>query len=80
MSASQQAAELRAQADALEAVAELEENLLAAKAAYTADPNRETRAAKQDAALLLRAGRAFEREGRGDAVGGDAFVTNGSEG
>lgn len=80
MSAADRAAELRAQADALEAAAELEQNLLAAKDVYAADPSPENRAAKQAAAIALRELRASWREGRTGLVGGNAFLSNGSEG
>lgn len=80
MSAADRAAELRAQADTLDAVAELEAGLLSAKEAHAAAPSAETRAPKQAAAQALREMRALEREGRADLVGGDAFVSNGSQG
>lgn len=79
MSAADRAAELRAHADALDSAAELEKSLLAAKDAYAADPSPENRAAKQAAAQALRELRALWREGRAGLVGGDAFVSTGSE-
>lgn len=79
MTASERAAELRAQADALDALAELEADLLSAKDAFADDPNPETKAAKHAAAVALREARALSRADRTEMVGGDAFVSNGSE-
>lgn len=75
MSSLDRAAELRAQADALENMASLESDLETAKQAYRDNPTPETRAAKQAAAIALREARARVRP---DAVtvGGDAVVTN----
>lgn len=73
MSSAERAAELRAQADALEALAGLEADLLAAKTAYTESPSGEARAAKQAAALALREARALTRP-ESTTVGGDAYV------
>lgn len=75
MTASQRAAELRAQADALESLNALEEVLAEAKAAFAADPCAETRAIKQEAALALREARALVRADRTAMVGGDAFIS-----
>ena len=69
----ERAAELRAQADAIEALAEREEDLLAAKRAYDENPTDENWAAKKAAALALRESRALARP-EGMAVGGDAYV------
>lgn len=74
MSSLDRAAELRAQADALDALATLETELRDAKQAYEDDPSEENKTAKNDAALKLRAARAETRP-EGTTVGGDAFVT-----
>lgn len=79
MSAAERAAELRAQAGALDAIAGLEQLLLDAKEAHAADPTAQTRAAKQEAAQALREVRALTRESRSGMVGGDAFVSNETE-
>lgn len=80
MSSADRAARLRAEADALEALAGLEDELKAAKAAYLENPNDETRAAKEEVAERLRAARAATRP-EGVRVGGDAVVSgNGGEG
>lgn len=79
MSSADRAADLRAQADALEALAGLEADLLDAKQAYADDPTEENKAAKTEAALKLRAARAATRP-EGVTVGGDAYVTNDLEG
>ncbi|GAA2861600.1 hypothetical protein [Nonomuraea rubra] len=65
------AADLRAQADALDALADLETRLLDAK--QSGDPD-----AIREAAEGLRAARAEARP-EGMAVGGDAFVSNADE-
>lgn len=78
MSASERAAELRAQADALDGLADLEADLLAAKSNYADDPSPEVRAAKQDAALALRSARELVRADRVSLVGGDAVVSDGA--
>ncbi|MER7361918.1 hypothetical protein [Nonomuraea wenchangensis] len=70
MSSADRAAELRAQADALDAVAGLENDLLAAK--ESGDPT-----AVREAAEALRAARAQTRD-EGFGVGGDAFVSTDS--
>lgn len=80
MSSADRAAELRAQAEALDAMAGLEEDLLAAKQAYAEDSSPERRQAKQAAAEALRAARQEARENEATTVGGDAFVSNGSGG
>lgn len=72
-SSAERAAELRAQADALDAMAGLEEDLSAAKAAYYDDPTEENKAAKVAAALALREARSLTRSD-GVSVGGDAYV------
>ncbi|WP_157251118.1 hypothetical protein [Nonomuraea typhae] len=74
MSSAERAAGLRAQADALERLAELEADLATAKSAHAADPTPESKAAKQETALALRQARALVRED-GVAVGGDAFIS-----
>jgi hypothetical protein len=74
MSSADRAAELRSQADALEALAGLEADLMAAKQAYTSNPTVETRAAKQAAAVALREARALTRP-ENTTVGGDAYVS-----
>jgi hypothetical protein len=71
-SAERAAAELRARADALDAVAGLENNLLNAKA--SGDQN-----AIRDAAEALRLARSLARD-EGFSVGGDAFVMTDEEG
>ncbi len=75
MSSLDRAAQLRAEADDIEAeaFATLKADLLAAKAAYADDPSEENKAAKNDAALKLRAARAASRP-ETPAVGGDAYV------
>ncbi len=73
MSTADRAAQLRAQADALESQAGLEQKLEAAKRAYADNPNEETRAAKQEAAQALRDARQAERS-EGTTVGGDAYI------
>lgn len=67
------AAALRAEADALDALAVLETDLLAAKAAHAKDPTEETKAAKTAASLALREARSLTRS-EGVSVGGDAYV------
>ena len=74
MSSADRAAELRAQADALDDLARLETDLLAAKAAYDDDPSEQTKAAKTDAAQALREARS-EARSEGVQVGGDAYLT-----
>lgn len=73
MSSADRAADLRAQADALDALAGLESDLSAAKQAYADHPNEDTRAAKRTAAVALRAARQTYRP-EGVTVGGDAYV------
>ncbi|ETK36145.1 hypothetical protein [Microbispora sp. ATCC PTA-5024] len=73
MSTADRAAELRAQADALDSIAGLEADLAKAKAAYAANPTEKTRAEKQRVALALREARATIRS-EGHTVGGDAYV------
>ncbi|TDD54572.1 hypothetical protein E1286_05110 [Nonomuraea terrae] len=73
MSSAERAADLRAQADALDALASLEAELTAAKAAYTANPNPETLAAKRAAMDNIREARSLTRT-EGVSVGGDAYV------
>ena len=72
MSSADRAAELRAQADALDAVVGLEHRLLDAKA--SGDP-----AAIDDAAKELRNARQQIRT-EGVSIGGDAFISNPEEG
>jgi len=67
------AAQLRAKADALEALAGLEENLRAAKRAYEQNPTKQNLAAKAEAMEAVRAARAAARD-EGVTVGGDAYV------
>lgn len=71
MSSADRAAELRAQADALEALAGLEQQLLDAKASGD-------QTAVREAAEALREARSLTRS-EGVSVGGDAFISNGSE-
>lgn len=73
MSAADRAAELRAKADALDALARFETDLLAAKAAHAEDPTEETKAAKTAASLALLEARSLTRS-EGVSVGGDAYV------
>jgi len=73
-STAERAAQLRAQADALEALAALEQDLLAAKAAHAANPSKQTAAAVREAAEALRTARATARP-EGLSVGGDAYTT-----
>lgn len=74
MSASaDRAADLRTEADALDSLADLEADLLAAKDAYNSAPTEENRAARQAAAEALRRARAETRT-EGVTVGGDAFI------
>lgn len=73
-STAERAAQLRAQADALEALAGLEQDLRAAKAAHAAHLTTETAAAVRAAAEALRAARANARP-EGLSVGGDAYTT-----
>lgn len=75
MSSLDRAADLRAQADALESMASLESDLEAAKQAYRDNPTPEPRAAKQAAALALREARTRVRSDT-VTVGGDAYVTS----
>ncbi|MEU6709984.1 hypothetical protein ABZ897_00780 [Nonomuraea sp. NPDC046802] len=70
-SSAERAAELRAQADALDAMAGLETTLLDAKASGDKEAIRE-------AAEALRAARSETRT-EGFTVGGDAFVANSGE-
>jgi hypothetical protein len=72
-SVERRAAELRAQADAIEQLADREEELLAAKQAYAADPTPETKAIKDAAAKALRESRALARPEE-MTVGGDAYA------
>jgi hypothetical protein len=67
--------DLEARAAALRAEAHLETELEAAKQAYRDNPTRESRAAKQAAAVALHAARA-DRRGDTVTVGGDAFVSS----
>lgn len=78
MTASDRVQALRDQLAAAETEEALAADLLAAKQAYGDDPNPETRQAKQDAALALRAHRAETRT-EGTTVGGDAFVSTSEE-
>lgn len=78
MSALDRLAELDKQRAAIAAEAELEAALADAKAAHSADPTAENRAAKQAIARELRAHRAATRA-EGVTVGGDAFVSTPSE-
>lgn len=71
MSSLDRAAELRAQADALEALGGLEADLLAAKASGD-------KTAIDEAANALRAARSLSRP-EGVSVGGDAFVSDNAE-
>lgn len=71
MSSADRAAELRAQADALDDLARMETDLLAAK--ESGDP-----AATQEAAEALRAARAQTRD-EGFGVGGDAYISTNSD-
>lgn len=70
-SSAERAAQLRAEADALEALAGLESNLLAAKESGDRDEISEAAQALRDARSLTRT--------EGVTVGGDAFVSNASE-
>ncbi|TYB69717.1 hypothetical protein FXF51_06025 [Nonomuraea sp. PA05] len=70
-SSAERAAELRAQADALDAMAGLENDLLAAKESGD-------KAAIREASLALREARSQTRT-EGTTVGGDAFVSPTSE-
>jgi hypothetical protein len=74
MSSADQAAELRARADTLEAMGELESDLLTAKEAYADNPTSETRAAKQRAAEALRTARVRVRADE-VVIGGDAYLS-----
>ncbi len=78
MSASDRVQALRDQLAAAETEEALAADLLAAKQAHGDNPNPETRQAKQDAALALRAHRA-ETRSDGVSVGGDAFVSTPEE-
>ena len=73
MSASDRAAVLEAELEALKVEAALEADLLAAKSACAEDPSPQAYAAKQEVARALRAHRAANRT-EGVSVGGDAFV------
>jgi hypothetical protein len=73
MSSLDLADELEAKAAALRAVGRLEADLAEAKAAYTANPNGDTKAAKQAAMEAVREARSLTRP-EGVSVGGDAFV------
>lgn len=73
MSAADRAADLRAEADALDALAGLESNLAAAKDAYHANPSSNTSAARQTAMDELREARSLTRA-TGVTVAGDAYV------
>lgn len=70
----ERSAALRAQADALDALAELEAANLAAKQAYAQDMTPENKAAKLAAAQELNTVRAQSRGGQGTMIVGDAFV------
>jgi hypothetical protein len=71
-SSAERAAQLRAEADALEALAGLESDLLAAKENGDQDEIREAAQALRDARSLTRS--------EGTTVGGDAYVQTGEEG
>lgn len=73
----ERSAALRAQADALDALAELEAKNLAAKQAYAEDKTPENKAAKLAAAEELNSVRAKSRGGSGTMITGDAFVEQG---
>lgn len=80
MSASEEAARLRALADLIDSEGDLEVELAEAKAAYR--DNRDDEDAKQrlhEAKQAIVAARSARR-GDGTVVGGDAFQSNGSEG
>lgn len=77
MPAADRAAQLRAEADTLDELAELEVTLLEAKDAYAQRPDAARRQAKQQAARTLRAARKRTRAA-GVTVGGDVFVSNGT--
>lgn len=79
MTTSDRADGLRAQADALDAEAGLEEALAKAKKAHADKGTDKTKAAKHEAAEALRAHRQETRENAATAVGGDAFPSEGSE-
>lgn len=72
-SSAERAAALRAEAEALDALAVLELDLLAAKSAHAEDASGETKTAKQAASEALRAARSLTRAD-GVSVGGDAFI------
>lgn len=71
-SSSERAAELRRQADALDNIGQLEDELVAAK--QSGDPARIREAAK-----ALREARSLARD-KSMTVGGDAYPENGQEG
>ena len=73
----ERSAALRAQADALDALAELGAKNLAAKQAYAQDMTPENKAAKRAAAEELNAVRAQARGGQGTMITGDAFAGQG---
>lgn len=72
-SAAERAAQLRAQADALEQLDALVNDLTAAKAAYRDNPSRENRQALRAAMDAVRTARAAARD-NDLTVGGDAYV------
>lgn len=61
MNASGRAAQLRAEADALESLADLEAEAVAAKAAYREDPSEKSRAAHRAASAALNDARSTTR-------------------
>jgi hypothetical protein len=61
MNAAERAAELRAQADSLETLADLEQKAEAATERYRKTPNAKNKAAYQQASAALRAARADTR-------------------
>jgi len=73
----ERSAALRAQADALDALAELEAKNLAAKLAYAENMTPENKAAKLAAAEELNAVRSQSRGGQGTTITGDASVGQG---
>ncbi len=74
MSSADRAADLRAQADRLDELGRLEEELLTAKQTYADTPSEENKATKQNVALKLREARSQARP-EGVVVGGDAYLT-----
>ena len=79
MNASERAESLRAQADAAEQEAALEDTLVKAKDRYRSKQTDKNKQAKAEAAQALREHREMTRASTGTTVGGDAFPSGEGE-